>query len=283
MSSTKTEALVATAWLGDHLGDDQVRVVDGSWYLPQQNRDPRAEFADAHLPGARFFDIDAISDANNPLPHMLPAPEAFGSAVGTLGIGNADHVIAYDGGGLMSAARVWWMFRVFGHDRVSVLDGGLPKWRAEARAIESGVEGTGARRFEASPFRAELVRSVEQMRTNLDAETEQVVDARSYGRFTGSEPEVRPGLRSGHIPNSRNVPFTELFLPDGTMWNPDDLRRAFEHGGVSLDRPITTSCGSGITAAVLALGLHVLDHEQVALYDGSWVEWGGRTDLPIER
>jgi len=257
-------------------------VLDGSWYLPPQNRDAKSEHRAAHIPGARFFDIDAISNQDTPLPHMLPTSEAFGAAVGALGIVNSDHVVAYDGAGLFSAARVWWMFRAFGHDNVSVLDGGLPKWQAEKRPVEGGEAATDEQRFDAPPVRVDLVRTVDQLYAALGGDGEQIVDARSHGRFTGSEPEIRPGIRSGHIPGSRSLPYTELIGADGTFLPLDQLREAFARACVDLDRPVATSCGSGITASVLALGLHLLGHEGAAVYDGSWIEWGGRTDLPLE-
>jgi len=282
MPSPNPPAIVATSWLGERLGSAGLRVLDGSWYLPPQNRDAKAEYRAAHIPGTRFFDIEAISDQDSPLPHMLPTPEAFGAAVGALGINNGDHVVAYDGAGLFSAARVWWMFRAFGHDNVSVLDGGLPKWQAEKRPIESGQTATDEQRFNAPPVRVELVRTVDQVSATLGSDGEQIVDARSHGRFTGNEPEIRPGIRSGHIPGSRSLPYTELIGADGTFLPLDQLREAFARVGVDLDRPVATSCGSGITASILALGLHLLGHEGAAVYDGSWTEWGGRTDLPLE-
>jgi thiosulfate/3-mercaptopyruvate sulfurtransferase len=274
--------LVSTDWLASRLRDPRVRVVDGSWHMPQLKRDPRAEFTAAHIPGAVFFDIDAIADTTSPLPHMLPAAEAFGEAVGALGIGDGDHVVVYDTRGVASAARVWWTFRVFGHDEVAVLDGGLPKWRAEGRPVESGPARPTPRRFTAR-LRPDLVRDLGRMRANLETRREQVVDARSHGRFVGTEPEPRPGLRGGHIPGSLSLPYERLYRDDGTLLSAPDLRAAFEKAGVDLQRPVVTTCGSGVSAAVLALGLHVLGRGDVAVYDGSWTEWGGRGDTPVER
>jgi thiosulfate/3-mercaptopyruvate sulfurtransferase len=250
--------------------------------MPQTGRDARREFLDAHIPGAVFFDIDEIADAATSLPHMLPSPERFTAAVGVLGIGDGDRVVVYDARGVVSAARVWWTFRVFGHEGVAVLDGGLPRWRAEGRPVEHGPPAPMPRRFTAR-FNAALVRDLEQMRTNLERQREQVLDARSRGRFAGTEPEPRPGLRGGHIPHSLNLPYEELYQPDGTLLPPDALREKFAKAGLDPGRPIVTSCGSGVTAAVLALGLHLLGRGDVAVYDGSWTEWGSREDTPVER
>jgi thiosulfate/3-mercaptopyruvate sulfurtransferase len=274
--------LVTTDWLAAHLSDSNVRVVDGSWHMPQLRRDPRAEFAQAHIPGAAFFDIDAIADHSTDLPHMLPSPEEFARAVGALGIGDGDRVIVYDVRGVVSAARVWWTFRAFGHDDVAVLDGGLPRWRADGHPVESGVSSPTPRTFTARP-RPDLVRDLARMRENLRAPREQVLDARSAGRFAGTEPEPRAGLRGGHIPGSRNLPYDRLYRPDGTLLPPADLKVAFETAGVDLGRPVVTTCGSGVTASVLALALHTLGRRDVAVYDGSWTEWGGRDDTPIAR
>ena len=272
--------LVTTAALAAKLGDPRVRILDGSWHMPQLGRDAHAEFRAAHLPGAVFFDIDAIADPATPLPHMLPGPDQFARAVGALGIGSDDDVVVYDTRGVVSAARVWWTFRAFGHDAVAVLDGGLPKWKAEGRPLVSGEPALAPRRFIAR-LRPELVRDLEAMRKNLTARAEQVVDARSRGRFEGTEPEPRAGLRGGHIPGSVNVPYDELYRPDGTLRARDELRVAFATAGVDPDRAVTTTCGSGITASVLALVLHVLGAPHVAVYDGSWTEWGGRMDTPV--
>ena len=274
-------ALVTTEWLAKHLGAADLRVVDGSWHMPQLKRDARAEFVAAHIPGAVFFDIDAIADHTTDLPHMLPDPATFGRAVGALGIGNGDRVVVYDVRGVVSAARVWWTFRAFGHDAVAVLDGGLRKWRAEGRPVESGVPAPTARTFTAA-LRPELVRGLDAMRANLASRVAQVLDARSAGRFAGTEPEPRPGLRGGHIPGSLNLPYDSLYREDGTLKSSDELRAALETAGVDLARPVVTTCGSGVTASVLALALFLVGRPDVAVYDGSWSEWGGRPDTPIE-
>jgi thiosulfate/3-mercaptopyruvate sulfurtransferase len=275
------EALVSTAWLAAGLGAPDLRVLDGTWHMPQLQRDAGQEFAQAHIPGAAFFDIDGIADTSVPLPHMLPSPEVFAARVGALGVGDGDRVVVYDVRGVISAARVWWTFRAFGHDRVAVLDGGLRAWRAEGRAVESGEPTISPRRFSAR-FRPELVRDLAAMRANLATRREQVLDARSRGRFLGTEPEPRAGLRGGHMPGSLNLPYEELYRPDGTFASPEALRGAFAKAGVELGRPIVASCGSGITACVLALGLSLVGQEDVAVYDGSWTEWGGRPDTPVE-
>ena len=275
------EPLVTTDWLAKHLTDPDVRVVDGTWHMPQAGRDARAEFDAAHIPGAVFFDIDAIADRTTTLPHMLPSAEAFGAAVGALGVGNGHRVVVYDVRGVVSAARVWWTFRTFGHDAVAVLDGGLRKWRAEGRPVESGGTAPSRRAFTAR-LRPELVRDVEAMRANVASGAAQVLDARSAGRFAGTEPEPRAGLRGGHIPGSLNLPYETLYRADGTLKAPDELRAAITAAGVDLGRPVVTSCGSGVTASVLALALYLVGRPDAAVYDGSWSEWGARSDTPVE-
>ena len=276
-----TSPLVSTEWLAAHLRDPDLRVVDGTWHLPHLERDARAEFGEAHIPGAVFFDVDAIADKSTSLPHMIPSEAEFADAVGGLGIGSSDRVVVYDLRGVISAARVWWTFRAFGHDAVTVLDGGLRKWRAEGHPVESGTSAPPRRPFTAK-LRPELVRNLTQVRANLSSHQEQVVDARSQGRFVGTEPEPRAGLRGGHIPGSVNLPYDQLYRPDATLLPPNDLRRVFEAAGVDLGKPIVTTCGSGVTASVLALGLYVAGRPDVAVYDGSWSEWGGRVDTPVE-
>jgi thiosulfate/3-mercaptopyruvate sulfurtransferase len=279
--TARLPTVVTTEWLAKELGAPDLRVLDGTWHMPQLRRDARAEFAQGHIPGAAFFDIDAIADPATTLPHMLPAAEAFAAAVGDLGVGSGDRVVVYDARGVVSAARVWWTFRVFGHDSVAVLDGGLRAWKAEGRPLETGAPTPPRREFHARR-RPELVRDLDAMRRNLATRAEQVLDARSRGRFAGTEPEPRPGLRGGHIPGSLNLPYETLYRPDGTLLPPDGLRAAIEAAGVDLGKPITTSCGSGVTASVLALALHLVGVPRAAVYDGSWTEWASQHDTPVE-
>jgi len=277
------DALVSTGWLADHLGAPDVKVADATWFLPTQKRDAQAEYEAAHIPGAVFFDIDDIADADHPLPHMLPDAARFSSRVRRLGLGDGTRIVLYDNNRFVASARAWWMFRVFGHQDVVVLDGGLEKWRAEGRPVSDEPVAPRERHFTARQNHL-LVRELEQIRSNLLSRREQVVDARSRGRFAGAEPEPRAGLRAGHIPQSCNLPHADLVSSaDGTLLPPDELRRRFEEIGVDLARPVVTTCGSGVSAATLVLALHQLGLREVPVYDGSWTEWGGRHDTPIER
>lgn len=272
------EPLVSTQWLADHLADEKVRILDGSWYLPQFGRDSRAEYQQGHIPGAVFCDLDAMSDPDTRLPHMLPPAQQFAREAGRLGVANDMLVVAYDGSGFnMSAPRIWWMFRAFGHEQVVVLDGGFKKWRAEGRPVERGDFIPKPGTF--IPGKSlESVRTLEDMKENLVTRREQVLDARSRGRFAGTDPEPRPGVRSGHIPGSSNLPFQELVGDDGTLLPAERLRARYEGAGIDLSRPVVTTCGSGTTACALLLGLSVLGVKSTALYDGSWSEWGDKIE-----
>ncbi|MEE8505325.1 MAG: 3-mercaptopyruvate sulfurtransferase [Kiloniellales bacterium] len=282
MADFDNDPLVGTDWLAEHLSAPDVRVVDGSYYLPHEGLDPRAEYEAHHIPGAVFFDIDEIADTDSPLPHMLPAPEKFSSRVRKLGLGDGVRIVVYDQRGLFSAPRVWWTFRFFGHEHVAVLDGGLPKWQSEGRPLEDGPVRPVERRFTAR-VNGLMARDRAQMLANVAGGREQVLDARSRGRFEGADPEPRPGLRAGHIPGSRNLPFTDLIDPARqTMLPPEEMKQRFAEAGLDMTRPVVTTCGSGITAAVLALGLQLVGHRDVGLYDGSWAEWGEPDDTPVE-
>lgn len=282
MTARPRRWLVSTEWLAANLASPDVVILDGSMHLPTSGRDAKAEYAAGHIPGAQRFDIDAVSDKSDPLPHMLPSAEQFASQVGAMGISNSTHVVAYDSEGLYSAGRVWWMFRVFGHDNVAVLDGGLKKWKAEARALtDTATLPRQPARFTAK-LRPELVRNRDDVRGVIGDAQVQIVDARAANRFEGSVPEPRKGLRSGHIPTARNIPFQLLLGADGTLKPANALASEFKAAGVDIDRPVVASCGSGVTAGVIAIALAELGRPDNAVYDGSWTEWGGDPALPIE-
>ncbi len=268
--------LVSTEWLAAHLNDANLVVLDSTWHLPTLKRNAHEEYIAAHIKGARFFDIDQTSDRASPLPHMLPIAEQFSAQMSALGIGNDSHVVVYDSYGLFSAARCWWMFKVFGHDKISVLDGGLKKWLAEGRNVESGEPPPPLAKHFAATFNSQMVRSMAE----VEASTDQIADARSAARFRGEEPEPRAGVRPGHIPHARNVHYASLLAADGTMRSQKDLAMKFADAGIDTAKPVITSCGSGVTAAILTLALTELGAKDHALYDGSWAQWGAST-MPL--
>ncbi|CAH2067877.1 unnamed protein product [Thlaspi arvense] len=302
-SVSTNEPVVSVDWLHSNLREPDLKVLDASWYMPEEQRNPIQEYQVAHIPGALFFDLDGISDRTTSLPHMLPTEEAFAAGCSALGIENKDGVVVYDAKGIFSAARVWWMFRVFGHNKVWVLDGGLPRWRASGYDVESSASGDAILKASAaseaiekiyqgqtvSPitfqtkFQPHLVWALDQVKNNMEDQTYQHIDARSKARFDGTAPEPRKGIRSGHIPGSKCVPFPQMFDSSSqTLLPAEELKKRFEQEDISLDKPIMASCGTGVTACILAMGLHRLGKTDVPVYDGSWTEWATEPDLPME-
>ncbi|GAB1377849.1 3-mercaptopyruvate sulfurtransferase [Pararhodobacter aggregans] len=282
MATDDPRTLVSTEWLAAHLNDPDLRLLDASWHFADSGRNAREEYEAEHIPGARFFDIDEISDQRSALPHMAPPPEKFISRMRAMGVGDGHQVVVYDSKGIWSAPRVWWTFRLMGKTDVAVLDGGLPKWKAEGRPLEDMPPVVRDRHITVQR-QAHLVKDVSQVASASKLGDWQIADARSAERFRGEAAEPRPGLRAGHIPGAKSVPFLTLLNPDNTMKDEAGLRAAFEAAGIDVARPVITSCGSGVTAAVLSLALEILGNRQHALYDGSWSEWGMYPDLKVEK
>lgn len=280
MASDDPKTLVSTDWLAAHLKDPDLRVLDASWYLPDMGRDAKAEYASAHIPNARFFDIDDVSDHRSELPHMAPSTEKFMSRMRKMGVGDGHQVVVYDGMGIFSAARVWWLFRLMGKSDIAVLDGGFPKWQAEGHPVED-LPPVIRDRHMTTTRQNHMVKDVTQVASASKLGEYVIIDARAPERFRGDVPEPREGLRAGHIPNARNVFYRDVLNPDGTMKPAAQLREIFQRAGVDLGKPVITSCGSGVTAAVLSLALERIGKTDHAIYDGSWSEWGMYADLPI--
>ena len=280
MTRDDPKTLVSTQWLDAHLKDPDLRVLDASWYLPGSKRDPFAEYQAAHIPGARFFDLDDVSDHRSDLPHMVPPVEKFMSRMRAIGVGDGHQIVVYDGSGLFSAPRVWWLFKLMGQMDIAVLDGGFPKWQAEGHPVED-LPPILRDRHMMVRRQNQMVKDVTQVSAASKLGESEIVDARSPGRFYGKDPEPRPGLRAGHIPGSKNVFYKDLLKADDTMKSPDEMRQVFLEAGVDLDKPVITSCGSGVTAAILSLGLTRMGKTDHSLYDGSWTEWGMFPTLPI--
>jgi thiosulfate/3-mercaptopyruvate sulfurtransferase len=279
--STPELPIVSTDWLFEHLNSPDVHVIDASWHMPNSGRNARAEYNDCHIEGAVFFDIDEISDSNTTLPHMMPSPEKFASRVRSLGLGDGIKIVVYDSNGIFSAPRVWWMFRHMGHDDVVVLDGGLKKWLAEGKPCEDMPPIKRDRHYSIR-VRHDLIKDFNQTLAISQNGNAQIIDARSPTRFSGEEMEPRAGLNSGHIPNSINLHYAKLLNEDGTFKNIAELEKIFVQNGVDIKAPLVASCGSGITACILALGAYLIGNQNVAIYDGSWAQWGSRDDAPIE-
>ena len=280
MTRDDPKTLVSTQWLAAHLKDPDLRVLDASWYLPGSKRDPFAEYQAAHIPGARFFDLDDVSDHRSDLPHMVPPVEKFMSRMRAIGVGDGHQIVVYDGSGLFSAPRVWWLFKLMGQMDIAVLDGGFPKWQAEGHPVED-LPPILRDRHMMVRRQNQMVKDVTQVSAASKLGESEIVDARSPGRFYGKDPEPRPGLRAGHIPGSKNVFYKDLLNADDTMKSPEEMRQVFLEAGVDLDKPVITSCGSGVTAAILSLGLTRMGKTDHSLYDGSWTEWGMFPTLPI--